>query len=117
MQADQPCSTESTAADPLEISFRPLTGDDEFEVTVRGPLDSSTIGGLGECVDELIGRGCSCLIIDLDGVTFADASSLGLLIRTRRRMGASRGVVRVRYRGSPSLVRLMQITKLDRHFA
>ena len=111
-----PCDTEATPSSPLEIHWRPL-GEDEYEVTAAGSLDASTVSGLRDCLDDLVGRGCSCLVLDLNGVTFADAASLGLLVRTRERLRARQGVVRVAYRDSPYVLRLMQITKLDRLFA
>jgi anti-anti-sigma factor len=56
-------------------------------VTVVGEVDIATVGLLRECLAGLARRGLP-LIIDLDQVTFMDATGLGALVGRARRAAA-----------------------------
>jgi anti-sigma B factor antagonist len=80
-------------------------------VTVVGEVDIATVGLLRECLAGLARRGLP-LVIDLDQVTFMDATGLGALVGGARRAaahGASLQVVCVR----PPTRKLVQAAGLE----
>ena len=81
-------------------------------MAVHGDFDVAGSPDVVTCLDELVDAGCTRLLLDLRGVTFADASALGVLLRTRRRLQADGGELRVVYRGNPYVERLLEVTGL-----
>jgi anti-sigma B factor antagonist len=82
-------------------------------VTVAGEIDIATVPQLQERLAAAAASGRP-LIVDLDRVTFIDASGLGVLASAARRAaahGASLQAVSARHH----LQRLFTITGLDRH--
>jgi anti-anti-sigma factor len=71
----------------------------EAELRLVGELDLCTRPQLTAAFDEALEAGCVCFRIDLAGVAFVDAGTLGVLIGLRRRAMASGGLVELR---SPS---------------
>lgn len=74
-------------------------------VHVQGDMDMSVVPEIRSSVDAAIALGCSCVVLDLAGVTYADSSALGLMVWLDRRLqplggklvlaGADRNVNRV----------------------
>jgi serine/threonine-protein kinase RsbW len=70
-----------------------------------GELDSVTVPGLRDAVDEAVTAGCTTIVIDLSDVTYLDSSALGFIVWADRRLqplsgrlalaGASRDVSRI----------------------
>ena len=67
-------------------------------------------------LDELVEEGRTQLVLDLAGVSFVDASALGVLLRTRRRVEAQQGSLRVVHEGNAYVERLLDLTGLRRLF-
>jgi anti-sigma B factor antagonist len=85
-------------------------------VVVSGDVDVTGTPAVVDCLDELVAAGCTEIRLDLSGVTFADASALGLLVRTKNRLESRQGSLRVVYDDNPYVARLLEITGLDALF-
>jgi anti-sigma B factor antagonist len=85
----------------------------EADVVVAGDFDVAGTPDVIECLDELVAEGCTQIVLDVNAVTFADASALGLVLRTKRRLEARQGSLRVVYDENPYLARLLRLTGLD----
>jgi anti-sigma B factor antagonist len=85
----------------------------EADVVVTGDLDVAGTPELVERLDELVEAGVTQVVLDLSGVTFVDASALGLLLRTKSRLEMRQGSFRVVYEDNPYLARLLGVTGLD----
>jgi anti-anti-sigma factor len=55
---------------------------------LAGEQDVATVPELTRCIDAALQTGASCVCIDLDAVTFLDASVLGALVRGRSHCAA-----------------------------
>jgi anti-anti-sigma factor len=74
-------------------------------VTLDGEIDLSVVPEVREELEAVIGAGCSEVVLDLTGVTYADSTALGLLVWLDRRLlpidgklilcGANRDVARI----------------------
>jgi serine/threonine-protein kinase RsbW len=49
-------------------------------VRLTGDLDMAVVPELREGLDQALGAGCENVVLDLDGVVYADSSALGLLV-------------------------------------
>ena len=99
----------------LQLSVRALPDEETagHVVVAAGALGAPTVHRLRECLDGLVAQGCRSLVLDLNALTFVDASALGLLVRTRARLSDAGGVLRVVYGENPALVSLLRLTQLD----
>jgi anti-sigma B factor antagonist len=79
-------------------------------VTPAGELDIATAPQLRECLLALPGR---TLVIDLDQVSFCDATGLGVLVGAANRVGASGASLRL-VCSRPGIRRLFDLTGLAR---
>lgn len=57
---------------------------DVASVTVRGEIDISTVGVLGECLGEVARENPRRLVIDMAQVGFMDSSGLHAFVRVRK---------------------------------
>lgn len=74
-------------------------------VHVEDDMDASVVPEIRSLVDAAVALGCSCVVLDLSGVTYADSSALGLIVWLDRRLqplggklvlaGADRNINRV----------------------
>jgi anti-sigma B factor antagonist len=80
-------------------------------VTVAGEVDIATVAQLREPLFELAAGGWP-LVVDLDRVSFIDASGLGALVGAARR-AAGHGASLHAVCGRPQTVRLFRLTGLD----
>lgn len=84
-------------------------------VTVRGDIDVHTAPVLRRRLTEVVAQGEERVVVHLDAVTFMDSSGLGTLVAAHRAQTAGGGrfelVCEV-----PRLLRLIEITGLDRVF-
>lgn len=94
----------------LTVTVRPAAGHDVVELA--GELDLATTPLLYEQVRRLVADGRNRLVVDLDGVTFMDATALGFLVATHRDVTASDGSLVVRHQNTavPALLRLPGLT-------
>ena len=101
-------------APPLRLSHR-ITRGGEAVVEIGGELDIATAEAAVTYVRRVIDNHRGPVVADLAALAFCDASGLGALVRMARyaeRAGCSFRLVSA----SPSLVKIMRITRLDRRF-
>lgn len=80
-------------------------------VTVRGDIDTTTVGVLTGCLSKLIARHPARLIIDLAGVGFLDSTAVHAFIQARQALpGECPVVLRSPQRQAR---RIFEITGLD----
>ena len=105
---------ERTESVQLELSHS--IGADGYQVvSVSGELDIATADQAYAYISEVIDSWPVPLLVDLSGLTFCDASGLGVLARIAnhaRRVGRQLRLTSVR----PSLLKIMRITGLDGAF-
>ena len=105
---------ERTESVQLELSHS--IGADGYQVvSVSGELDIATADQAYAYITEVIDSWPVPLQVDLSGLTFCDASGLGVLAKIAnhaRRMGRQLRLTSVR----PSLLKIMRITGLDGAF-
>jgi anti-sigma B factor antagonist len=94
----------------LAISFDPRPP--EAVVTVAGELDCFTSRRLRELMEEAVDLGCLRVRLDLGGVSFVDASALGVIATYHRRLAEARGSLHV-VACSPRFLRVCRLAGLD----
>jgi len=98
----------------LELCHRLGTGG-QAVITLRGELDIATADRAYSYIRGVLDQRQGPVTVDLSGLTFCDASGLGVLARVAshaRHAGRQLSLVRPR----PSLVRIMLITGMDGAF-
>jgi anti-sigma B factor antagonist len=99
----------------MDFNLSLVSHPPEAYVTVAGELDLATAPLVSRRLRAEIDAGCRRMMIDLSGVTFVDASALGMLTLTRRSLQERQGSLRfVGYR--PAFERLCRATGLAEHF-
>lgn len=96
---------------PLGLSSQ-TSADGDQVVSVTGELDIATAQQAYAYISGVIDHGRAPVSVDLGGVTFCDASGLGVLARIAnhaREKGRQLKLTSAR----PSLLKIMQITGLD----
>jgi anti-sigma B factor antagonist len=96
---------------PLELSRRTGADGDQV-VSVTGELDIATADQAYAYISEVIDSGPAAVSVDLSGLTFCDASGLGVLAkiaRHARQAGRQLKLTSAR----PSLLKIMRLTGLD----
>ena len=105
---------QTPAAAQLELSCR--TGANGYQIVcVTGELDIATAEQAYSYISEIIDGRLAPVTVDLSGLTFCDASGLGVLARAAqyaRQKGRQLRLASAR----PSLLKIMRITGLDRAF-
>ena len=108
-----PLATEAEHAQ-LELSTR--TGANGYQiVSVTGELDIATAEQAYSYISEVIDGRLAPVTVDLSGLTFCDASGLGVLARAAR-YARQKGRQLMLDSARPSLLKIMRITGLDRAF-
>lgn len=102
MSATSPGSAPLAPPLPRLSAVKPLaswritrTADGTTAVTVRGELDLATVPDLAALLDALTREPRPDLLVDLSEVVFADCTLLGVLCRTRNRVRALDGRLRL----------------------
>ena len=101
----------------LELSCQ-IDGDGNQIVSVAGELDIATAEQASIFISDVIDAwetGPVPVCVDLSGLTFCDASGLGVLARTARHARQAGRQIRLTA-ARPSLLKIMRITGLDRAF-
>lgn len=81
-------------------------------VTAGGELDIFTARDVAIRLHDAVALGCSRVVIDVSGVSFVDASALGVLARVHAALAAE-GRTMEFVATSPRFVRLCSISRLD----
>ncbi len=90
-------------------------GDNAYLLALAGDFDLHACPEFERRVLEALGRGASELLIDLTEVSFIDSTTIGILMRTRKRLAPLGGRVLV-VTADRNILRLFEITALDRMF-
>jgi anti-sigma B factor antagonist len=102
--------------EPRQLELSSRTDEDGNQiVSVTGELDIATAEQAYTYLSEMIDTWPMPVSVDLSGLTFCDASGLGVLAkiaRHARQVGRSFRLTAAR----PSLLKIMRITGLDRTF-
>jgi anti-sigma B factor antagonist len=86
-----------------------------YLISLAGDFDLHSGPEFERRVLEALGRGASELMIDLSEVSFIDSTTIGILMRTRKRLAPLGGRVLV-VTSDRNILRLFEITALDRMF-
>jgi anti-sigma B factor antagonist len=104
----------STSAAQLKLSRQ--TGTDGRQVvSVTGELDIATAQQAYAYLSDVIDHAYAPVSVDLAGLTFCDASGLGVLAKVARR-AADAGRQLMLTSARPSLLKIMRITGMDSVF-
>jgi anti-anti-sigma factor len=98
----------------LELSCR-IDGDGNQIVSVTGELDIATAEQAYLYISDVIDAWPAPVSVDLSGLTFCDASGLGVLARIARHARQAGRQLRLTA-ARPSLLKIMRITGLDRAY-
>jgi anti-anti-sigma factor len=102
--------------EPAQLQLSCRTDADGYQVvSVTGELDIATAEQAYAYISEIIDGRPAPVSVDLSGLTFCDASGLGVLARIARharQAGRQLRLTSVR----PSVMKIMRITGLDRAF-
>jgi anti-sigma B factor antagonist len=105
-----------TAAEPAQLELSCRTGANGYQiVSVTGELDIATAELAYSYLSEVIDGRPAPVTVDLSGLTFCDASGLGVLARAAR-YARQKGRQLALASARPSLLKIMRITGLDRAF-
>jgi len=83
-------------------------------VAVAGELDQATVPELQRALDEVIEAESGALLIDLSDCSFIDSSGLAALVSARERVTSADERGFAICCGSPQVLRLLEITGLDK---
>jgi anti-anti-sigma factor len=84
-------------------------------IHIGGEIDLATCPRLQAVVVDLVDRGCSQLILDLDQVSFLDCAGIRVLVDARRRIQEHGGSVRL-VRPGPLVWRVLALTGMTTVF-
>ena len=109
-------SMEAKGSEPLQLELScQVDGDGNQIVSVVGELDIATAEQAYVYISDVIDAWPAPVSVDLSGLTFCDASGLGVLARTARHARQAGRQIRLTA-ARPSLLKIMRITGLDRAF-
>ena len=90
-------------------------GEHAYLISLAGDFDLHSGPEFERRVLEALGRSATDLLIDLSEVSFIDSTTIGILMRTRKRLAPLGGRVVV-VTSDRNILRLFEITALDRMF-
>jgi len=90
-------------------------GPTAYLIRLAGEFDLHTRPEFERRVLEALGRGATQIVVDLSDVSFIDSTTIGILMRTRKRLTPLRGRLLV-VCADRNILRLFEITALDRMF-
>jgi anti-anti-sigma factor len=112
----KPVQLRPVQAEPVQLELSCQTGADGYQViSVTGELDIATAEQAFAYISEVIDGWQTPVSVDLSGLTFCDASGLGVLARIARHAKQAGRQLRLTS-ARPSLLKIMRITGLDRAF-
>jgi anti-sigma B factor antagonist len=89
--------------------------DGTYVVTVSGEADATDVESLGDELEEVLGEGASCVIVDLLELPFVDSAVLAVLLRVSRRLRSGGGEL-VLVADDPRVLRTFEIAGLSAQF-
>ena len=95
----------------MQFSIRSTVSPPDVHLAMDGELDIFTAGQVSRAMSEALRTGCRRARLDAAGVTFVDASALGVLVRARELMKSCAGTMEV-VAFSPVFLRLCVLTEL-----
>ena len=111
-----PLAAAADRAEPAQLELSTRTGANGYQiVSVTGELDIATADQAYSFISEVIDGRLAPVTVDLSGLTFCDASGLGVLARAAR-YARQKGRQLMLASARPSLMKIMRITGLDRAF-
>jgi anti-sigma B factor antagonist len=114
--SDAAVITAERAAEPAQLELSCRTAANGYQiVSVAGELDIATAEQVYSYLSEVIDGRTAPVTVDLSGLTFCDASGLGVLARAAR-YARQKGRQLALASARPSLLKIMRITGLDRAF-
>ena len=112
----EPLATMAGRTEPAQLELSTRTGANGYQiVSVTGELDIATAEQAYSYLSEVIDGRPAPVTVDLSGLTFCDASGLGVLARAAR-YARQKGRQLALASARPSLLKIMRITGLDRAF-
>jgi anti-anti-sigma factor len=106
-------TADDSAGDRHDVQLSILHRPTHTLVRLRGELDLATASGLHDRLLPLLRSGVGLVILDLSGVSFCDASGLGVLVSLHLHAGVLGVVLRLTAL-QPRLTWLLSINGLDR---
>lgn len=82
-------------------------------VSPRGRLTMASARQMREILTDLVGRGTTRIVVDMEGTTFLDSSGLGALIAGLKSARQAGGDLRIA-RPTPAVVTVFELTNLDK---
>ncbi len=102
--------------EPGQLALSCQTGPNGYRiVAMTGELDIATAEQAYSYISEIIDGRPAPVTVDLSGLTFCDASGLGVLARIARHARQA-GRQLILASAGPSLLKIMRITGMDRAF-
>jgi anti-anti-sigma factor len=95
----------------MQFSIRSSHAPPDVHLTLDGELDIFSAGRVRRSLGAALDAGCRRALLDVSGVTFVDASALGVLVRARALMRSCAGSLEVTA-FSPTFLRLCLLTEL-----
>jgi anti-anti-sigma factor len=109
----EPVQVRPVLAEPVQLELSCQTGADGQQViSVTGELDIATAEQAYAYISEVIDGWQTPVSVDLSGLTFCDASGLGVLARIARHARQAGRQLRLTS-ARPSLLKIIRITGLD----
>jgi anti-sigma B factor antagonist len=99
----------------MELRTDISSSDGWTVVSLHGELDVASAPSLRERLIDLVSRGSTNLILDLEGLDFLDSTGLGVIISALKRARTNGGDLRLVCTQS-RIRRLFEITALDQAF-
>jgi len=95
----------------MQFSLRSTLSPPQLHLELAGELDIFTAVQVSRELDRALWAGCRKVLLDTAGVTFIDASALGVLVRARNLMRSCTGSLEI-VTFSPVVLRLCVLTGL-----
>jgi anti-sigma B factor antagonist len=107
---------QANQAEPVQLELTRQADADGYPVIrVAGELDIATAEKAYSYISDIIDDGPAPVTVDLSGLTFCDASGLGVLARIARHAKQAGRQLKLSS-ARPSLLKLMRLTGLDMSF-
>jgi anti-anti-sigma factor len=115
-QRREPVQLKLVQFEPVQLELSSRLGPDGYQViSVTGELDIATADKAYAYISEVIDSWQVPVTVDLSGLTFCDASGLGVLAKVARHARQAGRQLRLTS-ARPSLLKIMRMTGLDGAF-